>query len=90
VNARGGSSGALGDMHFPTLPVCANCGGRCRFGVRCRNCDGPLVPEPLMPQGYIHANGVPLCPGHSTVSSDGSNSARPGSPTANDRSGGAS
>ena len=109
-----------GDMHFPTLAVCANCGGKCQYakdqtcqrmvvcpecngdgrayhdlglhapcprchGRRvvlgaawpCRNCGGPLMPDPLMPEGWNHANGVPLCPGHSTVSSDGSNSARP-------------
>lgn len=82
--ARGAK--ALGQWVNPTHPPAWALGAaRVVLGAAwpCRNCGGPLMPEPLMPEGYVHANGEPLCPGHSTVSSDGSNSARP--PDAKDR-----
>lgn len=44
----------------------------------CRHCHGALTVEPLAPDGVVHATGDLLCPGHTTVSSDGSNVAQRG------------
>lgn len=49
------------------------------IGGACRNCGAVLVPEPLAPDGVIHERTRDLlCPGHTTLASDGSNTAQRG------------